>query len=141
MDYALVGRTGLRVSRVALGTALLGLSPREDDVDALVHSALDLGVNVFDCANTYGNRPAFDRPGLPPASQRKNAEELLGRALKGRRDDVVICTKVSEPVGGGVNDGGRTRRVPGVVGRGGGLSRFHITREVERSLRRLGTDH
>lgn len=139
MEYALLGQTGLRVSRLALGTAVLGLTPPESESDALVHAALDAGINLFDCANTYGNRAAFDRTGLPPADQRKHAEELLGRALKHHRDDVVLCTKVSEPVGQGVNDGGMV--IPGVGGHGGGLSRFHIMREAERSLRRLGTDH
>jgi 1-deoxyxylulose-5-phosphate synthase len=140
MEYTLLGRTGLRVSRLALGTAVFGLAPPEDRCDELVGAALDAGINLFDCANTYGNRSAFDREGLPPASHRKHAEELLGRALKGHRDDVVLCTKVSEPVGEGVNDGGMAfRGMPG--GHGGGLSRYHIMREVERSLGRLDTDH
>lgn len=127
MEYTTLGRTGLRVSRLALGTAVFGLAPTEDGCDALVHAALDAGINVFDCANTYGNRPSFDREGLPPAAQRRHAEELLGKALAGHRDDVVLCTKVSEPTGDGPNDSG--------------LSRYHIMREAERSLRRLGTDH
>lgn len=127
MQYALVGQTGLRVSRIALGTALFGLAPAEDACDTVVHTAVELGINLFDCANTYGNRASFDRDGLPAAAQRRHAEELLGRAVKGLRDDVVICTKVSEPVGDGVNDAG--------------LSRYHIMREAEQSLRRLGTDH
>ena len=138
MEYALVGRTGLRVSRLALGTAVLGLAPAEDRSDELIHAACDAGINLFDCANTYGNRSSFDREGLPSAEQRKHAEELLGRALKGHRDEVVLCTKVSEPVGDGANDGGLA--IPGVGGRGGGLSRYHIMREVERSLKRLQTD-
>jgi 1-deoxyxylulose-5-phosphate synthase len=139
MEYVLVGRTGLRVSRIGLGTAVLGLVPPESETDALIGAALDLGINLFDCANTYGNRASFDRDGLPPSTHRKHAEELLGRALRQRRDDVVLCTKVSEPVGDGVNDGGMV--IPGMGGHGGGLSRFHILREVERSLKRLGTDH
>jgi 1-deoxyxylulose-5-phosphate synthase len=139
VEYALIGRTGLRVSRLALGTAVLGLAPAEDRSDELVHAACDAGINLFDCANTYGNRSSFDREGLPSADQRKHAEELLGRALKGRRDEVVLCTKVSEPMGDGPNDGGLA--IPGVGGKGGGLSRYHIMREVERSLKRLQTDH
>jgi aryl-alcohol dehydrogenase-like predicted oxidoreductase len=117
----------------------LGLAPPEDGCDALVHAAIDAGVNFFDCANTYGNRGSFDREGLPSASQRKHAEALLGAALEGHRDEVVLCTKVSEPVGAGPNDGGMT--MPGIGGQGGGLSRYHIMREVERSLARLNTDH
>ena len=139
VEYSLVAGTGMRVSQLALGTAVFGLAPTPDGCDALVHAALDAGINTFDCANTYGNRPSFDRSGLPTADQRPHAEELLGRALKGRRDEVVLCTKVSEPMGPGPNDGGLV--IPGLGGHGGGLSRFHIMREVERSLRRLDTDH
>lgn len=139
VEYALIGRTGLRVSRLALGTAVFGLAPPAESCELLVHAALDAGINVFDCANTYGNRASFDREGLPPASHRAHAEELLGAALKGHRDEVVLCTKVSEPMGGGPNDGGMV--VPGLGGKGGGLSRYHIMREIERSLMRLGTDH
>jgi aryl-alcohol dehydrogenase-like predicted oxidoreductase len=126
VEYRSLGRTGLRVSQLALGTAVLGLAPREDGVDDLISAALDAGINLFDCANTYGNRPQFDRDGAPSAADRKHAEELLGRALGRRRDDVVLCTKVGEPVGEGINDRG--------------ASRLHIMREAEASLRRLGTD-
>lgn len=132
MEYQLLGNTGLRVSRLALGTAVLGLTPPEDRSATLIHAAIDAGVNLIDCANTYGNRASFDREGLPSSAERRHAEEILGQALKGRRDDVVLCTKVSEPVGDGINDG---------VGGRGGLSRYHIMREAERSLRRLHTDH
>ncbi len=118
---------------------MFGIAPPEDGCDALVGAALDAGINLFDCANTYGNRAAFDRPGLPTSADRAHAEELLGQALKGRRDDVVLCTKVSEPVGVGPNDGGIS--IAGLGEKGGGLSRYHIMREVDRSLRRLGTDH
>jgi 1-deoxyxylulose-5-phosphate synthase len=131
VEYALLGRTGLRVSRIALGTAVFGVAPVEEHVDALVHSALDIGVNLFDCANTYGNRGSFDREGLPDSSNRKHAEELLGRALRHHRNEIVLSTKVSEAVSTGPNDGGKR----------GGLSRFHIMGEVERSLSRLATDH
>jgi 1-deoxyxylulose-5-phosphate synthase len=139
MEYALLGRTGLRVSRLALGTAVFGLAPSEEDCEPLVHAAIDAGINLFDCANTYGNRKSFDRDGLPPSAERKHAEELLGRALRGKRDEVVLCTKVSEPVGRGPNDGGTG--MPGRNSKGGGLSRYHLLREVENSLRRLNTDH
>ena len=56
MEYALLGRTGLRVSRLALGTAMLGLAPLEDKCDELIHAAIDVGINLFDCANTGGCR-------------------------------------------------------------------------------------
>ncbi|WP_211176956.1 aldo/keto reductase [Pseudonocardia acidicola] len=123
---------GTSVSRVCIGTATFGVAPLAEDVGKLVHQALDAGVNFIDTANSYGNQGRFDRPGVPPANQRASAEELVGAALKGRRDEVVLATKVSEPVGAGPNDGGLF---------GGGLSRVHIMRQVERSLRRLGTDH
>ena len=127
MEYALLGQTGVRVSRICLGTALFGLAPPEDGVATLVHRALDLGINFIDCANTYGNRPGFDRPGMPSHSERKPAEELLGAAIKDRRSEVVLATKVGERMDPGPN--------------GMGLSRAHVTREVEDSLRRLGTDY
>ena len=132
MKYSLLGRTGVRVSKLCLGTFPFGVTPLEEGVPALVHHALDVGINFFDTSNSYGNQPRFDRPGAPPAAQRKSAEELLGKALKGHRHEVVISSKVQEKVGDGPNDGGPT---------GGGLTRYHIMRQVEESLRRLGTDH
>jgi aryl-alcohol dehydrogenase-like predicted oxidoreductase len=59
-------------------------------------AAPDLGINFFDTANVYGATPTFDRPGAPPATEREPAEQILGRALVGRRDDVVIATKSGE---------------------------------------------
>lgn len=132
MNYRALGRSGINVSRLCLGTATFGVSPPQEDATALVQRALDLGINFFDTANTYGNQPRFDRPGLPPAEQRESAEELLGRALLGRRHEAIVATKVQEKAGPGVNDGG-----PG----GAGLSRLHIMRQVEHSLRRLRTDY
>jgi 1-deoxyxylulose-5-phosphate synthase len=127
MEYALLGPTGVKVSRICLGTATFGVAPTERDADRIVHAALDLGINFFDTANVYGNTPVFDRPGAPPAAEREPAERILGRALAGRRDDVVIATKSREVVGPGVNDRG--------------LSSRHIIQQVENSLRRLGTDY
>ncbi len=127
MQYELLGQTGVRVSRLALGTALFGVAPLEADAAVLVQRALDLGINFFDTANSYGNQARFDRPGVPPADQRRSAEEILGRALAGRRHEVVLATKVMERVGPGANDGG--------------LSRRHIMQQVEESLRRLQTDY
>jgi aryl-alcohol dehydrogenase-like predicted oxidoreductase len=132
MEHRVLGTSGVRVSVVCVGTATFGVAPAERDAVELVHRALDWGVNFFDTANTYGNQARFDRPGALPADRRKSAEEILGRALAGRRDDVVLATKVSEAVGHGPNDGGFG---------GGGLTRLHIMREVEHSLRRLGTDY
>lgn len=127
MQYAPLGRTGVKVSRICLGTALFGLAPLEKDVPALVHRALDLGINFFDTANTYGNRPGFDQPGMPSHTERKSGEELLGAALKGRRQDVILTTKVGE------------KRYEDENGRG--LSRQHIMRAIDDSLRRLQTDY
>jgi 1-deoxyxylulose-5-phosphate synthase len=127
MQYSILGPTGVRVSRICLGTATFGVAPSAQDADRLVGEALDLGINFVDTADTYGNMPVFDRPGAPAAADRAPAEEILGRALRGRRDEVVIATKSHGYVGPGINDRG--------------LSRRHIIRQVETSLRRLGTDY
>jgi aryl-alcohol dehydrogenase-like predicted oxidoreductase len=127
LKYAKLGRSGVSVSRIALGTATFGVAPREEDAIRLVHAALDTGVNYIDCANTYGNQQRFDRPGAPAYDQRPSAEEILGSALIGKRQNVIISSKVMEPVGTGPNDRG--------------LSRRHIMQQVERSLSRLRTDY
>lgn len=132
MEYRPLIGTGLQVSTLSLGTATFGVAPDPREALRLVDVALDRGINVIDTANSYGNQSRFDRVGAPPASERESAEELVGRALRGRRDDVVLCTKVSEAIGDGPNDGGPN---------GGGLSRAHVMRMVERSLTRLQTDH
>lgn len=127
MEYARLGPTGVKVSRICVGTGTYGVAPTERDADRVIHAALDLGINFFDTANTYGNLPKFDRPGVPPAAEREPAERILGRALAGRRDEVVLATKSGEPAG------------TGPIGRG--LSRKHIFQQLENSLRRLGTDY
>lgn len=113
-----LGRAGVRVSRLALG---LGLRGQKDPKAAqrTIERAIDLGINFIDCANIYGT--------LDDRSNIGQSEEILARVLKGRRDDLVITSKVGSPIGPGVNDRG--------------LSRYHILREAERSLRRLQTDH
>lgn len=127
MHYSFLGSSGMRISQLVLGTALFGVAPVEKDADALIGAALDAGINAIDTANAYGNLPHFDRPGIPPADQRKSAEEIIGAVLGGRRDDVILSTKASEPVGPGVNDRG--------------LSRRHLFEQLDRSLARLRTDH
>ncbi|NIJ09258.1 aryl-alcohol dehydrogenase-like predicted oxidoreductase [Sphingomonas vulcanisoli] len=112
---------------MSLGTATLGIAPLEADADRLIGRALDLGINVVDTANTYGDQARFDRPGAPPADQRASAEEIVGRAIRGRRSNIVLTSKVMEPVGTDVNERG--------------LSRRHIMAQIERSLKRLNTDH
>lgn len=117
MEYVYFGNSGVKVSRMALG---LGLREQHDEAQAerLIRRAFDRGINLFDCANVYGL--GDDRAFIG------KSEEILGRALKGVRDDVVITSKVDQPIGTGPNDRG--------------ASRYHIMREVERSLRRLQTD-
>lgn len=124
MKYSILGPTGIRVSRICVGTATFGVAPRDDEADAVVGAALDLGVNFFDTADVYGSTSTFDRPGVPSAEDRESAEEILGRALVGRRDEVVLATKCGE------------RRFDPAAG----LSRRYIIQQVEQSLRRLQTD-
>lgn len=111
MQYQLLGRTGVKVSRLCFGTMSFGGDADEAMSAAMFRACLDAGVNFFDCANSYG---------------RGRAEEILGRCMAGVRDDLVITTKVCSPMGSGVNDRG--------------LSRRHILRQVEASLKRLQTD-
>lgn len=111
MEYRKLGRAGVKVSRICLGTAFRA-NLEEAICARVIERAIDLGCNFIDCANNYG---------------RGRSEEILGRALKGKRDDLVITSKIWTPTGQGPNDRG--------------LSRFHIMREVERSLQRLQTDH
>jgi aryl-alcohol dehydrogenase-like predicted oxidoreductase len=125
MDYSVLGPTGVRVSRICLGTATFGVAPDAQEAERVVDAAIDLGINFFDTANVYGASPTFDRPGVPPAVEREPAEQILGRALGGRRDEVVIATKSGE------------RRFDPAAG----LSRRYIIQQVEHSLRRLGTDY
>ena len=118
MEYVNFGASGLKVSRIAFGLGFRSQSD-EREMQKLIERAFDLGVTLFDCANIYG--PMDDRryTGV--------SEQVLGKALAGRRDDVVITSKVASAVGDGWNDSG--------------YSRYHVMREVERSLSRLNTDH
>jgi 1-deoxyxylulose-5-phosphate synthase len=125
--YSVLGTSGMRVSKLALGTATFGVAPTEVDADRVIGAALDAGINFIDTANAYGNLAHFDRPGVAPADKRASAEEIVGLCLSGRRDNLVISTKASEPIGPGVNDRG--------------LSRRHLVEQIDRSLRRLRTDH
>ena len=118
IEYVNFGTAGVKVSRMALGLGFRGQFDR-DDAKSVVLQALDSGINLIDCANVYGFMD--DRRNIG------SSEEVLGQALKGRRDDVVITSKVFSPIGEGPNDRGP--------------SRFHVMREIERSLKRLQTDH
>ncbi len=113
MEYLRLGRTGLRVSRLCLGTMVLGPWGNTDRADCvrIVHRALDEGINFIDTANRYG---------------RGESEEIVGEALQDRRNDAVVATKVFMPGMGGMLDRGTSRR--------------HVMLQVEESLRRLRTD-
>ena len=127
MQYSILGTTGVKVSRICLGTATFGVAPLAEQADRVVGAAIDLGINFVDTADVYGHMPVFDRPGAPAAADREPAERILGRALRGRRDEMVIATKSNGIVGPDINDRG--------------LSRRHIIRQVDSSLRRLETDY
>jgi 1-deoxyxylulose-5-phosphate synthase len=127
MRYSVLGTTGVQVSRICLGTATFGVTPSAHDADRVVGAAVEVGINFVDTADVYGNMPVFDRPGAPAAADREPAEQILGRALRGRRDKMVVATKSNGIVGLDINDRG--------------LSRRHILRQVETSLRRLETDY
>ena len=118
MQYRRLGDSGLEVSAIGLGTNNFGDNSRwpfhmgPEEVATLIHASLDVGVNTFDTANAYGEG---------------RSEEYIGRALRGRREDAVIATKVHGRMGEGPNREG--------------LSRKAIMHEVEQSLTRLQTDY
>ena len=114
MEYAALGATGVSVSRVCLGTMMFGVmgNTDHDECARIIHRAIDGGVNFVDTADIYSLG---------------ESEEIVGKALAGRRDDVVLATKVFNRMGADRNMGGTSRR--------------WIVRAVEDSLRRLGTDH
>ncbi|HEY1332341.1 MAG TPA: aldo/keto reductase [Actinomycetota bacterium] len=113
MEYRNLGGTGVSVSSLVLGAMMFGPmgNPDPDDCVRMVHAALDGGINMVDTADVYSAG---------------TSEEIVGRALKGRRDQVVLATKVHGEMGPGRNERGN--------------SRLWITRAVEASLRRLDTD-
>jgi aryl-alcohol dehydrogenase-like predicted oxidoreductase len=124
MDYGHLGRTGLKVSRVALGTLEFGERIDEAESFGIMDAALEAGVNLFDTADVYGG------PQSPDMKKGYGiSEEIIGRWLAqgGRRDRIVLATKVYQPMETGPND----RR----------LSAYHVRRACEASLRRLRTDH
>ncbi len=119
MKYAHLGRSGLLVSKLCLGTMNFGSFTSDSDSFAIMDEALNLGINFIDTANVYGNEKGTGY-----------TEELVGRWFAqggGRRDNIVLATKVYGKMGVGVND----RRV----------SAYHIKKACEDSLRRLQTDH
>jgi len=119
MNYTNLGRTGLRVSRLCLGTMNFGPQTSEAESHAIMDRAIATGVNFFDTANRYGRDISLGF-----------TEAIIGRWLAqggGRREQIVLATKVYGPMGDGVNDRG--------------LSAYHIRKACEDSLRRLQTDH
>lgn len=114
MQHRPLGRTGIHVTPYALGAMMFGAmgNPDHDASIAMIHRALDAGINLVDTADMYSAG---------------ESEEIVGKALKGRRDDVVLATKFFNPMGDDPNRRGGSRR--------------WITTAVEDSLRRLDTDH
>jgi aryl-alcohol dehydrogenase-like predicted oxidoreductase len=114
MRYRSLGSTGVKVSPLCLGTMMFGAFGNRDHDDSvrIIHRALDEGINFLDTADVYSAG---------------ESEEIVGKALAGRRDDVVLATKVHGNMGDDPNQRGNSRR--------------WLIREVEASLRRLGTDH
>ncbi len=126
MEITRLGRTGVKVSRLCLGTMNFGVETSEPDSFAIMDRALEAGVDFFDTANVYGNR--LSEWGKLPREGR--TEQSIGRWLTqggGRRERIVLATTVYGPMWEGPN--------------GRGLSALHIRRACEDSLRRLQTDH
>src|SRR3954468_24161451 len=113
MDYRTLGRTGTKVSPLCLGAMMFGDWGNKDHDESIriIHRALDAGLNFIDTADVYS---------------RGESEEIVGKALKGRRDNVVLATKVHGTMGDDVNQFGNSRR--------------WIAKECDASLKRLGTD-
>src|SRR6476646_612567 len=124
ITYGHLGRSGLLVSRIGLGTMNFGYTVDEATSFAVMDAAIEEGINFFDTADVYGG------PQTPDMKKGYGiAEQTVGRWLQrsGHRDDIVLATKVYQPMGLGPND----RR----------LSAYHIRRACEASLGRLQTDH
>lgn len=114
MKYITLGRTGIKVSRYCLGAMMFGGigNPDHDDCIRVIHTALDAGINFIDTADAYS---------------RGESEEIVGKAIKGRRDQIVLATKANRPMGDDPNQQGNSRR--------------WLTRALDDSLRRLQTDY
>ena len=114
MQYRTLGKTGIKVSAYCLGAMMFGgiANADHDDAVRIIHKALDTGINFIDTADAYS---------------RGESEEIVGKALKGRRDNIVLATKAHLPMGDDPNERGNSRR--------------WLVREVEASLRRLQTDY
>jgi aryl-alcohol dehydrogenase-like predicted oxidoreductase len=112
MEYRRMGRSGLKLSEICLGTMTFGHGTDQTEANRIVDLAFDAGVNVFDTANSYSSG---------------ESEIMLGKALQGRRREAIIATKFFNPMGPGPNDSG--------------MSRGHIMQAIDDSLRRLQMDY
>ncbi len=112
MEYRRMGRTGLKVSELCLGTMTFGKYTDLKEAERMVDLSFDAGINFIDTADAYGGG---------------ESEEYLGKILKSRRDNAVLATKFFNPMGPGINDSG--------------MSRVRIFKAIEASLRRLQTDY
>src|SRR5580698_4128556 len=119
MQIRRLGRTGLKVSEICLGTMTFGIQCDQQRSFAILDKAAEGGVTFLDCADVYPVPPSVETSG--------RSEEFLGNWLKGQREKFVLATKCRMRVGHGPNDEG--------------LSRKHILKAAENSLRRLGTDY
>src|SRR5579872_5005813 len=120
MEMTRLGRTGLKVSRLCLGTMNFGPQTEEKESQAIMDRAVEAGINFVDTANVYGWN-----------ENKGKTESIIGRWLAqggGRRERIVLCTKVYGAMYDGIPNGGR-------------LSAYHIRRACDDSLRRLQTDH
>jgi len=126
MEYRYIGRSGLRVSSITLGTMTFGSQCDEKNAFAIMDKAYDAGVNFFDTAELYPVPPQESLVGL--------TEEMVGRWLKTKpRDSVILATKVAGAASGWF--------VPPIRHGYTAIDRFHIERAIEGSLKRLGTDY
>ena len=112
MNYIPLGRAGVKVSPLCLGCMNFGNPTDEEESIRIIHAALEGGINFIDTANVYNNGVS---------------EQIVGKAIEDRRDEVVLATKVHGSMGDGPNDQGNHR--------------YHIMQQVEASLQRLQTDH
>ena len=111
MEHRVLGRTGLRVSRLCLGTMSFGGDADAAESARMYAACREAGINFFDCADQYN---------------KGRSEEILGALVRGHRDEVLIATKCFNPTGNDINARGASRR--------------HVSRALEASLKRLGTD-
>jgi len=112
MEYRMLGKSGLKVSEIGLGGNNFGGRVGEQGSISVIHRTLELGINFIDTANTYSQG---------------RSEEFVGKAVKGKRSEVIIASKVGFPMGEGPNERG--------------TSRYHIMKAVDASLKRLETDY